>query len=301
VLAFVFLSASALAQTYPQRLPDPQGPAAGPDRPVQPRIPTLVPRAEQQPAPPQPPKAPFALTPEEQAQVDKVLDQWEQRNHDIKTFDCRFTRWIYDEVFGPFDKAKFIEVGTIKYAAPDRGLFHLESSLVNGKEVPIESSRAEHWICDGKSVWEYSPAKKQVIEHKLPPELQGKAIANSPLPFLFGAEAQKLKQRYFIRLLTPSPPVPGQVCLQAFPRYQQDAANFNHAIFIISTEGMSPFALRIVQPNGKDYTNYRFFEVVVNDKFKLWSNPFHPWTPWGWQMVPDQSPPVASKDRGQSQ
>ena len=179
----------------------------------------------------------------------------------------------------------------IKYAAPDRGLFRLESSEKDGKETPIEDARAEHWICDGKSIWEYSPAKKQVIEHKLPPELQGKAIANSPLPFLFGAEAQKLKQRYFIRLVTPAD-VQGQIWLEAYPRYQQDAANFHHAIFIITTQGMSPFALRVVQPNGKDYTVYQFYDVVVNDKLRMFKgDPFRPFTPWGWQMIPDESPP----------
>ena len=92
--------------------------------------------------------------------------------------------------------------------------------------------------------------KKQVEEHRLPPELQGKAIANSPLPFLFGAEAQKLKQRYFIRIVTP-PDVQDQIWLEAYPRFQQDAANFHHAQFVITTRGMSPFALMLVDPNGQ--------------------------------------------------
>ena len=37
----------------------------------------------------------------------------------------------------------------------------------------------------------------------MPPELQGKAIVDGPLPFLFGADAQKLKQRYYLRIITP--------------------------------------------------------------------------------------------------
>ena len=103
-------------------------------------------------------------------------------------------------------------------------------------------------MCDGKSIFEYKPAQKQVEEHRLPRELQGKAIANSPLPFLFGAEAQKLKQRYFIRIVTPQD-VQDQIWLEAYPRFQQDAANFHHAQFVITTRGMSPFALMLVDQN----------------------------------------------------
>ena len=69
--------------------------------------------------------------------------------------------------------------------------------------VAIEPERAEHWICDGKSVFFHDHKTKKLIEYKLPPESQGKAIRNGPLPFLFGAEAARLKQRYYMRVITP--------------------------------------------------------------------------------------------------
>jgi TIGR03009 family protein len=297
LFGFFFLTVSALAQTYPEQQPPPQGGAARPDQPVQPRIPMLVPRAaeppvRQQPVPPQPPPPPFVLTPQQQAEVDDILVQWEKRNRKIETFDCPFKRWVYDAVFGPQDQPKFVELGVIRYAAPDRGLFQLTAMEKDGKEVPIENSRALHWVCDGKSIWEYDPQQKKVVEHKLPPELQGKAIAKSPLPFLFGAGAQNLKERYFIRIVTPRDKLGVQIWLEAYPRFQQDAGNFHHAIFIISTQGMSPFALRLVEPNAKDYTVYQFYNIVVNDKFKIFKgDPFRPFTPWGWKMIPDSSPP----------
>ena len=40
----------------------------------------------------------------------------------------------------------------IKYAAPDRGLFRIDTEEKDGKQVAIEDARAEHWLCDGKSV-----------------------------------------------------------------------------------------------------------------------------------------------------
>ena len=135
-----------------------------------------------------------------------------------------------------------------------------------------------------------------MIEHKLPPELQGKAIAKSPLPFMFGAEAQDLKARYYIRIITP-PDAQKQIWLEAYPRYQQEAANFHHAQFIIDAQGMSPFALRIVEPNGKDFRVYQFYKIVVNDPLKFFQgDPFRPYTPAGWQLVPD-TPPAAQAQR----
>jgi TIGR03009 family protein len=294
-------------QQYPDRGPGPPGGPAGPDQPVQPRIPTITPRAEtpppQQPAPPQVPRAPFTLSPPEEAQLDQVLTQWERRNQQIKTFDSQFKRWTYDVVFADPQKPlqpKFVEIGTLRYAAPDKGLFRLDKEERDGKELPIDNARAEHWLCDGKSVFEYVPSQKKVKEHKLPPELQGKAIANSPLPFLFGAEAKNLKQRYFIRLVTPQD-VQGQTWLEAHPRFQGDAANFHHAIFIITTQTMLPYALRIVQPNGKDYMVYQFFDSVPNAPWRPFQgDPFRPFTPFGWQMIPDngpqqQPPPLARR------
>ena len=158
-----------------------------------------------------------------------MLLLWEKRNTEVKTFDCRFKRWTYDTVFGRADQPKFIDIGSIKYAAPDRGMFRTDTTIdKNGREAPIEDTRAEHWISDGKSIIEYNHLKHQMIEHKLPPEAQGKAIADTPLPFLFGADAKKLRQRYFLHLVTPAD-VKGEIWLEAFPRFQQDAASFHQA------------------------------------------------------------------------
>ena len=92
LLGLVFLTASAWAQTDPGRGPGPQGEAAGPDQPVRPRIPVLVPRAaepsaRQAPAPPQPPRPPFMLTPQEEVQVERRTETMggaEPRDQDVR-------------------------------------------------------------------------------------------------------------------------------------------------------------------------------------------------------------------------
>jgi TIGR03009 family protein len=305
---------SAAAQQYPPEggYPPPssgnvqRAPSNEPDQPIQPQLPTIERRdgqpGTQQPGvqrPAQPPRLPpgFPLTQQEQAQVDQVLMAWEKRNLGVKTFDSRFKRWVYDTVFGQPGVARFVELGALRYAAPDRGMFRVDTADKDGREVAIDPGRAEHWVCDGKSIIELSHTKKQVIVHKLPPESQGKAITDGPLPFLFGSNAARLKQRYLIRLIAPPPDAPPQsVCLEAYPRFQQDAANFHHAHFIVTWPKMEPFALNLVQPNEKDRIVYQFYEVVINDPLRMFrGDPFNPPTPFGWQKIVEEPSGVQAR------
>lgn len=151
----------------------------------------------------------FTLSAAEQAQVDKMLDFWEQKTSGIKTLECEFARWVYDPQFGPKEDAKTFTTGEIRYAAVDRGMIREakvydfdEKQKKAGVKWPYkerEDAIGEHWVCDGKSVFEFSHKTKELVEVKLPPNMQGNAIADGPLPFMFGAKADKIKQRYWIR------------------------------------------------------------------------------------------------------
>ena len=306
--AAILMTACAMAQQQyppPGNYPQPNNyppPAdrnvqpAQPNQPVQPQLPTLV-RRGGQPGPQSsrlPPAPPFTLTPQQQAEVAQVLGLWEQRNLRVKTFDTRFKRWTYDTVFGRPDEPKFVDLGVIKYAAPDKGMFCVDTTEKDGREVPIEGARAEDWKCDGKSVIEYNHVKKQMTVHKLAPENQGKAIAEGPLPFLFGSTADSLMRRYFIRIVTPRG-VPGQVWLEAYPRFAQQAADFHHAHFII-TDKMEPFALELIQPNGKDKIVYQFYQTVINDPMRMFrGDPFRASKPFGWQSIVDEPPSTQAR------
>jgi len=245
------------------------------------------------------PAAPFRLTAEEQAPVDRVLQLWEQHSSQVKTFRCRFKRWVWDPVFGPPDRPKFEDLGTIRYQAPDKGLFQVEQTIRNGKAGAVEPERAEHWVCNGKSVFEYNHAKRQVIEYPLPPELQGQAITNGPLPFLFGAKAEALRRRYFLRIITPPDLRGKQVWLEAYPRFQADAANFQRAHLILSLPDMTPFALNVYSPNGKNRTAYQFYDIKINEPtWWLGRNVFEGSVPLGWQKVVEQPAPVQARQPG---
>ena len=60
---------------------------------------------------------------------------------------------------------------------------------------------------------------------------------------------------------------------------------------------MSPFALKLIQPNKKDYMVYQFFDIVVNDPLRLFKgDPFRAFTPLGWQRIVEE-PPAAQAIR----
>lgn len=230
--------------------------------------------------------APFQLTAEQQAEVDRILAAWEQRSAGVKRFACRFKRWEYDEQFGPAGAAKYEDLGTIKYEAPDKGLFRVEQTIQGTQVIPVDPRRAEHWVCDGQSVYQYDYTAKTVTEHPLPVEMRGRAIADGPLPFLFGATAASLRQRYLIRVVTPPDARGQQTWLEVYPKYQQDAANFSRAHVILTNHNMTPLAMNLYSTNGRDRTAYQFFDMVINDPLGwLKGNPFHATAPLGWTKL----------------
>ena len=131
----------------------------------------------------------------------------------------------------------------------------------------------------------------------MPPELQGKGIGDGPLPFVFGVEAQKLKQRYFMRIITP-PNVQNEVWLEAYPRYQQQAAEFSKVQVILQisgpTKALLPYAIQIYSPNGKDRTVYQLQNPEINPRSDSWileQRLDEASIPFGWKKKTDLPPP----------
>ena len=140
------------------------------------------------------PQAPFVLSPPEAAALENLLTDWEKRNKEIHVLESKFYRWKYDAVFGNGNQPPPPDEGILKFSAPDKGLMKIEAK---------DPKQSEQWLCDGKSIYQFDYPEKLVTEYVMPPELQGKGIGDGPLPFVFGVEAQKLKQRYFMRIITP--------------------------------------------------------------------------------------------------
>jgi TIGR03009 family protein len=252
-------------------------------------------QAAAQPAqPPAPPRQPPALSPQEQAALDQLLAAWEARSGAVKTWSCTFHKWEYNAWSPANEKGErqaFAESsGELKYAAPDKGLFRIKESRQwnpQTRRYEVRGGEAgEHWVCNGESIYEFRHAERQLRETKLPPEMRGKAISDGPLPFVFGAKADTLKKRYWMRIITP-PNVPDQIWLEALPRFQADAANFSKVELILRARDLMPFAIQIFKPGGRDQDVYQFDPNanLIDKGLDLFRDFAKPSTPFGYKYI----------------
>ena len=258
----------------------------------------------------EPPAAPqwFPLTAEQDKHLDEVLKYWEWQASQIQRYRCKFTRWEYDPVVLPRDKdiAASIAQGSIQFAAPDKGLFKVEKlhQIVVQKQgnvtIPsIKDGRPEysapknpffeHWICDGKSIFEFDAITQQLKMRRLPAEMQGKQITEGPLPFLFGAKAQTIKQRYWVRVVAP-PPKPNHFWLECIPKNREQAADFKAVHIIIDNNEFLPTAMILHETAGGRAT-YEFSDreknwLMLPDAIVPFRQQFYePQLPAGWKRV----------------
>jgi len=233
------------------------------------------------------------LPPEEEAQLELVLQAWEKKSAEVKTLQCEFIMWNYMQALNknPNQPTRICR-GVILYAAPDKGHYHVMEEAVDPKarEPQFKKKEGEHWVCDGNAVYEFNRQEKKLIERRLPEELKGKAISNSPLPFVFGTTAAQMLQRYWLRVATPRNFVGKEVWLRIEPKYAEDRANYQHATVVLDEKQMLPKGLSLQLPNG-DRTNYVFETPSINEHLKKFFGWFDvPKTPAGWKREIEDPP-----------
>lgn len=247
-----------------------------------------------------PPPAPFQMTPEQEAYLDQVLTAYEQSTAKIRTFESTFIRWEYDQR----DRELRRSTGKLSHKSPDKGTYRIDKTEVPvagepGKYQETQTEFREHWVTDGKVVLEYDYINSQVVERPIPEEAQGQAIQNSPIPFVFGAKPGGLKQRYWLRVVTPQQFAQQEIWLEAYPRFRADAGSFHKSIIRLNRTNFEPVALRLYLPT-REYHSYKFENVSINPLLPDWRALFSPTVPRGWKLVrktPPAGPPAAAASR----
>jgi TIGR03009 family protein len=259
-----------------------------------------------QPQAPLPPPG-FQLNQLQLAQLNQVLETWQKESGKITTFQCAFERWEYNVAFGPAPNIPLNkDRGELSFGKPDKGSFRITeikvwqaapqppgqppAAVVQGDWVRDPNAIGEHWVCDGKSVFEYRHQQKQLVERPIPQQLQGQAIADGPLPFLFGADANKLKARYWMRVDPAQDP--NQIWIVAAPRFQAQAADFKAVEVILDRQRMLPTHMRVTLPNNSRHLY--IFDVAnakINNPWNRVQNWFElPRLPLGWKRIVEQIP-----------
>ena len=251
----------------------------------------------------------FQLNAEDQAVVELVLKKWEQKNTSIKTFSCGFTLWEYNDELplNPQERQAprepSIRNGRLSYAAPDKGMYQEDPYPPKPGEEKLPPIGGVHWVCDGKSIYEVNHAERKIVERPLPEEMRGKAIADAPLPFVFGSTADKMQRRFWLRVSTPRrnftqiPLEPGQVLLEAMPKTQQDAANFQLVQVIFQEKDMTIVAINEFLPHhtarSEHRLSYVFTEPSINSPLERLKNLFiKPTNKLGYTHEIDRPPTV---------
>jgi len=228
----------------------------------------------QAPAAPTQPFAPLSAA--ERAQLTQVLTAWETQSKGTKTLDCKFTRWHFDMFAAPAGIHAHRADGVIKYAAPDKGLFRVDSLVFYAGKVGNQpqfkaqpGQFGEYWVCNGKQLIEFDRGKEECKIQDLPPQMQGQHIINSPLPFVFNLDAQEIQTRYWVRLRPPPAGADSIVLVEAHPKRQEDRAQYKFVQIALDKKSMMPRALLMYAPNFNQKTapkwdHYEFTEVGRN-------------------------------------
>jgi hypothetical protein len=133
--------------------------------------------------------------------------------------------------------------------------------------------------------------------------MQGQAIVDGPLPFLFGADAAKLKQRYWMKVDNQNQD-PNQIWLIALPKFQEQAANFSQVDLILDRALQLPQAMRVTMPNHDKHVYMFDLKSVKKNKMldRLQQALFQkPSIPFGYKHVLDQTPVAQSDQPAQQQ
>ena len=272
-------------------------------------------RQQQQPAA----TAPFQLTQQETQYRDQVLDYWQQSSDKINKYSCKFRRYEFDT-----DKvnhrnpetnqlsAASIGVGELFFAAPQRGRYEVNeiwrfaAPPKNGAaqadyQLQDKELFREKWICDGSTIYEFDFTSKRLNETKLPPEMQGaNGLANSPIPFLFGAKREAILNRYWVRVVTPKG-TQGEYWLEAYPKKADDAQNYKKIEIVIAEADFLPKAMHMYgaqyDPKKGNFSSVQFeFDDRRANAIDLKNFFTRPQKPMGWERV-DVQPLTSSPDR----
>lgn len=212
----------------------------------------------------------------DQKNLDELLARWQKNDGEFRTGRIEFTRFEYDQVFGPSNAAKTISSGIISSAGDDKTQIEITScrafkeSVRDGAPEYIECDSRENWVIDGQTVFQFDFLLKTVVEHRLvesdrkempagiaawlpmlscdlPPFFQYAAEAFEPLFVLGRFNESRFKDMYWIRDVTPKD-AKNENRLELYPKKQRHASWFKK-IDIILDEKALPRAVQIYPAN----------------------------------------------------
>jgi TIGR03009 family protein len=185
--------------------------------------------------------------------METLLATWEQRSAQVKELDAEFTRKDVSAAWQENTEYK----GRALLKSPD--LAYLDFLKFDPAEK--KHNHHERIICNGKEVYHYQTASRQIFIYPLAPEERQRALEEGPLPFLFNMKAAKAKQRYKMHLRSENEQ---GAWIEILPLEKIDQESFSKVYVLLEKKNFLPSRLVLYAPNGKDTQDYKFTSIKMN-------------------------------------
>jgi TIGR03009 family protein len=186
--------------------------------------------------------------------IEALLLRWEEQSRSTTSLTVKFRRTDNIKAFG---EEPIVYEGQARLQSPD--LVFIDFNRVEkDKKTPVFEERI---VCDGKKVFQFTAATRQVSVWGLPQDQQHKALQEGPLPFLFNMSAAKAKERYDMRFKLERPATaqtPAGYVVEIYPKLPIDQEEYSKALIFLDKEKMQPLMLQLVSPNQKDTKTFDF-------------------------------------------
>lgn len=248
--------------------------------------------------------APGVVVEQVSEEMKEVLQLWEQKTAGINTLYCPITRYEFDKVFGKETRSR----GKVYFENPDKGRIDFQPAeakllavrpgreLDNGTPFTVIAGSPTQWICTGKFIYIKDMTNKTYDKVDIPPQMQGKNITHSPLPFIFGMKADDAIARFKLtfgpfhnpdgtKVDKNGEPLRKVIHIVANPKDKNVAKEYIQAEIVLDTETFLPLNLRTTDPSGNKETVYSFTqaELKVGCRWGL-NNPFSDPLLVGWTL-----------------
>jgi len=221
-----------------------------------------------------PPPERYKLSENDKLKLDEFLTHWENFGKGIKQVSCDVHMMEFDGGVLQQDSKKPVAHtwGLFRFKAPNQLLYHIKgefsyANVDSGGEATWKEGQNElKIVLDGKSITQYDYTNKKAVVYPLAEDEQNLDLTmdNGQFPLFFVAKAETLKNRFYLRLVTPAAKRQSEVWIEAFPRYARDAQQFQSIVVILGLKDMQPTYMRKVGVNGKSKTDLKFERVEVN-------------------------------------
>ncbi len=235
-------------------------------------------------------------------ELEKILQTWEQKSGQVNRMKGEFTRIEYDQIFTTAKCA----VGKYWFENPDKGRMDFmpdpnanatpARQVTRGdKTYSVQAAEAHSWICDGEQILAIDLVKKEYNRIRIPEHYRGTKISDGPLPFLFGMQAAKIKERYILELGSLHNPQK-IIHIVAYPKMPAEQREYRVAEVLLDPVEYLPKAIQLQDPTGNKQTVYVFTKHdQVTLPFLPPPGPFRPHM-IGYKVILDEES-TSSQDR----